>query len=508
MKKNRYLLNILRQWAYLGSFYSAMALLASATLTSCSDDDPGQVPLDIGALTASTSEVVIDYDAPTEEAITFSWHAEKTPAIEYELVFAAGAKTHTVDVLSEVSKRFINAQLNTMLVDKLQLEVGKAAQVDVTLQAKVTKGDKTATSNTVTISVTPSPLIPEPPLEDVTLSAARTEAVIDMVNPSGETATFFWGADRNPFIEYKLVLTSDVKSATINVLSDVSKEFTNAELNDILINKFQLEVGKAAEIKAVVHASVTISDKTVTSNTVTISVTPSAEDIPAPAYTKMWIVGNATPNGWNIGDPNVMANDPTNVYQFKFNEMLNAGEFKIPVATGNWGGDYYMPPVNHPDLSSTDVAFTPGGNPDNKWNLASGGAYKVLLNISSSAPFIKITPFTPYSNIYIIGDATDAGWDANNPIAMTVDPGNANVFTWTGELKSTGRGQFRFLVSVGDLNGSAFVAPTSGASLSATQLAFTLTGAPANNFKVKEGEEGTYTITINQLKETISIAKQ
>jgi hypothetical protein len=291
-------------------------------------------------------------------------------------------------------------------------------------------------------------------------------------------------------------------------LSDISKEFTNAELNDILINKLQLEVGKAAEIKAVVHANVTISDKTVTSNAVTISVTPSDDDVPAPAYPKMWIVGNATPNGWDIGNPNVMVNDPINIYQFKFNEKLNAGEFKIPVATGNWGGDFYMPPTNHPDLSSTDVTLIPGGNPDNKWNVSNGGDYKVLLNISSSDPFIKITPFTPYNNIYIIGDATDAGWDANNPIAMTADPGNANVFTWTGELKSTGRGQFRFLVSVGDLNGSAFVAPTSGAGLSATQLAFTLTGAPANNFKVKEGEEGIYTITINQLKETISIVKQ
>jgi starch-binding outer membrane protein SusE/F len=508
MKKNRYLLSIPKQWAYLSSFYSVIVLLALAAMTSCDDEEPGQAPLDIGSLEASSTEVIIDFDTPIEDVVTFSWHAEKAPTIQYELEFAAGGKSHTVNVMSEVSKRFIHAQFNTIMVDKLQLAIGKPSNVDVTLHAKVTKGDKTATSNTITISVTPSQLIPEPPLETVTLSTARSQAIIDMVNPLGDAASFSWGNETNVFIEYKLVLTAGTKSETIDVLSEIGKEFTNAEFNDILVDKLQLEVGKVATITAVVNASVTISDKKVSSNEVTISVTPSAKDLPAPAYPKMWIVGNATPNGWDIGNPNVMVNDPTNIYQFKFNENLNAGEFKIPVATGNWGGDFYMPPTNHPDLSSTDVTLIPGGNPDNKWQISNAGAYKVLLNISGSNPFIKITPFTPYSNLYIIGNATEAGWDANNPIAMTVDPGNANVFTWTGELKSAGRGQFRFLVSPGDLNGSGFVAPTSGASITATQLAFTLTGTPANGFRVKEGEDGTYKITINQLKETISIVKQ
>ncbi len=201
-----------------------------------------------------------------------------------------------------------------------------------------------------------------------------------------------------------------------------------------------------------------------------------------------------------------MANDPLNSYQFKYNEVLNAGEFKIPVTTGNWGTDYYMPIVNHPALSTTTVKFTPGGNPDNKWQIDNAGAYKILLNISSS-PSIKITPFTPYDEIYLIGDATTAGWDVNNAIAMTVDPGNPNVFTWTGPLSTTGEGQFRFITEA-DLNGDSFVAPSADAALNATQVGFTSNGTPANNFKVKASEAGTYKITINQLKETISIVKQ
>jgi starch-binding outer membrane protein SusE/F len=507
MKTNYYSNDIEALPPRTSSLVSAIMLLLMIAVISCSEDDPDQAPLDVGSLSASTTAVVIDYDKPTEEAVVFSWHAEKTPTIQYDLIFTAGGNTDTVEVLSEVNKKFIHAELNRILVDQLQLPIGAAANVDVHLRAKVVDGNKATLTDPITITVTPSEKVPEPPLENVTLSVSKSTVNIDLANPAGETVTFAWEEETNLFIHYKLVLTSGTKSATVDLLTDISKEFTNAELNTLLVDQLQLEIGKPAEVNVKVNAKVTISDKAVSSAPVTITVTPVNKTMTNPAYTKLWIVGNATPNGWNIGNPNAMVNDPTNIYQFKFNEVLNAGEFKIPVTTGNWGADYYMPPANHPALSSTSVKFTPGGNPDNKWNIESGGAYKVLLNISSN-PFITITPFTPYENIYIIGDATEAGWDADNAIAMTPDAGDANVFIWTGELKSTGRGQFRFLLEPGDLNGASFVAPSSNASIAATQLALTMHGAPANNFKVKAGEEGVYKITINQLKETISIVKQ
>jgi starch-binding outer membrane protein SusE/F len=347
----------------------------------------------------------------------------------------------------------------------------------------------------------PAPL----PLETGTLSASKSDVVIDIANPSGEAVTFSWTAPKNTKIDYKLILSSGSASDTVSIQTNtVSKKFSNAELNDILLNELGLEIGEVASVDFVLHAKVTINDKEASSNKVTITVIPSEK---GPAYTQLWIVGNATPNGWNINAPNEMVNDKSNIYQFKYNEVLNAGEFKIPVTTGNWGTDYYMPPTNHPNISSTDVALIAGGNPDNKWQIDNAGRYKILLNISSN-PFIKIDPFTPYENVYLLGDATTAGWDANNPIVMTVDPDDPNVFTWTGELNSTGEGQFRFPLSIGDLNGNSFGAPSTDASITETQLTFTSGDTPPNNFKVNPGEEGTYKITINQFKETISIVKQ
>lgn len=505
MKNNKYLPNILT----LSLLRSAMALLLLMIMASCSDDDdgPGQVPLDIGTLETSKAEVVVDYDRPTGEAVVFSWHAEKNAMIQYKLVFTSGSLSDTLNVLSEVSKKFIYAQFNRLLTGKLRLEIGKKADIEVVLHAKGVKGGKTAISNVIKVSVTPSALVPEPPLEEVVLATNRPDVVIDMANAAGETVSFTWAKETNPFIEYQLVFTSGPRSVTQDVSTDIGRELTHADLNGILVDKLLLEKGTPAKISVKVRASVTISDKTMTSNTVDITATPVAPlEIP-PAYSKMWIVGNATPNGWNKDDPNVMVSDPTNVFQFKYNEVLNAGEFKIPVATGNWGADFYMPPVNHQDLSLTTVALIVGGNPDNKWEIKNAGAHKIVLNISDN-PFIRITPFTPFGQIYILGDATAAGWDPNNAIAMSVDPLDPNIFTWTGELTSANRGQFRFPTAAGELDGSAFVAPVSGASITDTRLAFTANSNPANNFKVKEGEEGIYKITVNQLTETISIVRQ
>lgn len=340
------------------------------------------------------------------------------------------------------------------------------------------------------------------PLETGTLSVSKSEVVIDIANPSNEAVTFAWTAPKNTMIVYKLIFTAGAKSDTVDVQSNtVSKKFTNAEFNNILVDNLGLEIGKVVQLNVVLHAKVTVNDKEATSEAITMSAMPSEK---GPAYTKLWIVGDATPNGWNIDAPNVMANDPTSIYQFKFNDVLNAGEFKIPVTTGNWSTDFYMPPVNNPDLSSTDVQLIPGGNPDNKWRIEDAGAYKILLNISSS-PFIRITPFVPYENVYILGDATTAGWDVDHPIAMTADAGDDNVFTWTGELS---KGQFRFPLSVGNMEGDIFMAPSSDAGLNSTQVAFAPDGTPVNNFKVNSGEGGIYKITLNQLKETISIVKQ
>ena len=55
--------------------------------------------------------------------------------------------------------------------------------------------------------------------------------------------------------------------------------------------------------------------------------------------------------------------------------------------------------------------------------------------------------FAAYDNLYLVGNATEAGWDPDAAIPMEKqEPG---IFTWTGTLSdySIDEGRFKFLVS-------------------------------------------------------------
>ena len=338
------------------------------------------------------------------------------------------------------------------------------------------------------------------PLDAGVLSASVDAVTIDAGNPGNEAVTFSWTAEPNSMITYSLILSAGNVTDTVAAAKNtVNKKFTNAELNDILVDKLQLPIGVQADVQVIVQAFVPINGKTDTTNLVTVKMTPAAT---GPAYAKLWIVGDATPNGWNIDNPNEMKVDPANPFQFKYNEVLNAGEFKIPTTTGNWGTDYFMPPSNHPDISSNEVQLVAGGSPDNKWQIVTPGAYKILLNISS-APFIRITPFTPYTQLWMVGDATPAGWNIDAPTPMVQTAGNPYEFTYTGNLNT---GEFKIPTATGNWGTDYFMPPTNHPATTETNATFVPGGNPDNKWQITEA--GNYKITLNQLYETILIEKQ
>jgi hypothetical protein len=134
-------------------------LLLSVSILSCSKDldAPTPAPLETGTLSASKTEVVVDITHPSDEAVKFAWSAPKNTLVAYKIVFTAGSKIDSVNVAANtVDKRFSNVELNDILVDNLDLEIGKAASVSVQVHAKVTINEKEASSNVVTISATPA----------------------------------------------------------------------------------------------------------------------------------------------------------------------------------------------------------------------------------------------------------------------------------------------------------------------------------------------------------------
>ena len=239
-----------------------------------------------------------------------------------------------------------------------------------------------------------------------------------------------------------------------------------------------------------------------------ISLTINISKAQAPLYSQLWIVGDATPNGWNIDAPNQMKVSPFNPYIFTYNEVLNAGEFKIPTTTGNWGADFYRPLTNHPPITDTSAVLTFGNAnpPDDKWQITDAGAYKISLNIQYNS--IHIEPFTPYTALWMLGDAAPNGWNDDDPTPMkaTSDP---NVFVYEGNLTA---GEFKIPVAIKNgFAGPYFRPDMNHPPITDTNAPFVAQGAnqaDKDDYKWQITEAGKYKVTINQLYETISIVKE
>src|SRR5690606_17579040 len=232
-----------------------------------------------------------------------------------------------------------------------------------------------------------------------------------------------------------------------------------------------------------------------------LNLTISIKEAPGAPFEKLWVLGDAMPKGWDINNPDEMHVDASNAFVFKFNGVLNAGEFKIPTTTGDFNTAYYMPLVNHQDISETGVQLVPAGGPDLKWKITNPGPYKIKLDLETMK--MEIKPFTPYAQIWMVGDATPAGWNIDNPTPLTRDPLDPNVFTYTGPMAA---GEFKFPVFTGNgWAGDFFMPEVNGAGEESTRMRFVPGGNP--DFKWKLTQAGNYKITINQLYETISIEK-
>lgn len=230
-----------------------------------------------------------------------------------------------------------------------------------------------------------------------------------------------------------------------------------------------------------------------------IEMTYYAEELASSPYSELWIVGSAAPKGWDLDNADKMRQNPADPFLFSFNEILAVGEFKIATAK-SWDAPFYRPISASQPISETTIQLS-AGDPDYKWNITESGPYKISLNLRDNV--INIIPFTPLENLWIVGDATPAGWNINSPVQMTKS--SDYIFTWTGQLNA---GEFKFPIATGDWSTGYFMPYNSDESINTTILTFRPNGSPDTKWRVLPGEEGVYTITLDQLKHTISIIKQ
>ena len=466
-------------------------LLALACRKDYKETDKGSAPL---AVSANANKIVLNQKNESADAVVLSWTAGSNngtnAGISYVLKLDLSGNDFN-NALTEdlgkavLSKKYSVKDLNNLLLTHWNITPGTEASLQAKVIATVSDDKGTRDSSAVlTVLITPYKPVSTTLylLGDATPNGWDAGNATAMDADPAQPGRFHWQGLLSPG-EFKLITTLGQFTPSYNRGADNTKLVFRENDNE---PDDKITVAQSG----VYSVTVDLLD-------LTIEVMETAE----PLYKRLWMLGDAVPTGWDIQNPAEMRVDSSNLFVFTYNEILTAGEFKIPVATGNFSTDYYMPLTNNPAITETGVQLVPGGDPDYKWKITTPGAYKIKLDIQANT--ISIQPFTPFPQVWMVGDATPAGWNIDNPTPMVTDPGNPYIFTWSGPMTA---GEFKLPVETGDFGGDYFMPVLNASGPGSTQMKFVPGGSP--DFKWKITEAGNYTITINQLYETISIQKQ
>ena len=161
----------------------------------------------------------------------------------------------------------------------------------------------------------------------------------------------------------------------------------------------------------------------------------------------LFMVGDATVNGWNGDAMTALTRDVSDSHVFTYEGNLYAGEFKIYPRNGNeypsW--DAIRPLGANRPITKTDITeeeFDYSLNPDYKWVVKDAGKYRLTLNLSKwtmSCSYLGTLedveiPVNPIETeeFYILGDAAPSGWDIYNPTPVTRV--SKYIFVYDGHL--------------------------------------------------------------------------
>ena len=107
-----------------------------------------------------------------------------------------------------------------------------------------------------------------------------------------------------------------------------------------------------------------------------------------------------------------------------------------------------------------------------------------------------------YDKVYLIGDASPAGWTIANAIPMTVSA-DPSIFTWTGNLTA---GEIKFPTAL-NFSSDTFGAAVNGQAVSNGKGQLSPSGNPDVKWKLTAADAGRYQITLNTKAATVEFKK-
>ncbi len=231
------------------------------------------------------------------------------------------------------------------------------------------------------------------------LSANKTAAIpLAFVNQGLEAVTFNW---TNPDYKFTTGTSShDVtylfemdttganftnpKRKQLSIANELSRSFTQSELNDFLLNQLELAAGKSHNIEIRVKASLAGSPATeMISNVLKYTMTPYAipPKVNPPASGALYITGNAVPSDWTNSPPLTQKFTVVTPTLYELTVPLVGGNSYLFLPDyGSWDAKYGFTGANNANnVDGDDFKFSGG---DIKAPGASGN-YKIQVNFQT-----------------------------------------------------------------------------------------------------------------------------
>lgn len=442
-------------------------------------------------LTASSTAIAPTAADSANQVVTFSWsnpeYATDSSNQKFILEIDSAGRNFSHRVTKEVTGvrniSFTGQELNNLLAG-FGFAAGQKFSFDIRVISSYANNNERLNSNVIKVDIS-SYKVP------VKLNASSTAPIVLQVNNATNTAVSFnWNA--SPYGSNTIYYALHIDTAGGNFANPQVKQLGTALNTSFTVNELNAAaiaagvIGgstKNLEFRVASYLGTNYTNLFGYSDVVTINVT-TFTPIPATLY----IVGDATPGGWDNPVP-VPSQQFSRIDDVSYGIVvsLEAGKsyLFLPV-NGDWGHKYGGASATGGTLLADGAV--PGSNTPAP---AASGMYQIIVNFQTG----KYT-VTPYDgsvplpvNLYIVGDATAGEW--NNPVPLPSQQfARVNLTEFQLTIPLTGGKSYLFLPVNGNWDHKYGGSNAAGGTL-------LVDGAVPGSNTPAPAESGTYLINVN-----------
>ncbi|GAB6121941.1 SusE domain-containing protein [Dysgonomonas termitidis] len=336
----------------------------------------------------------------------------------------------------------------------------------------------------------------------LSLKASSESIVLDEAKGNDVVVFFTWNKGKDPGQENTLVYFfrldiwgADFKTSTDPIEfapdAEFKVEYTNKELNDLILNKWGQIPGSDVKIQARVVAKV-IGPKFIYPE-ISIMTLEVKSYVPTPET--LYLTGDATPAGTDLSKAIKMTEaEAGNVYQWQ--GVLKPGYFKFISILGE-----SLPSLNKGAGDNTLINRALESEPDNMFGISTESIYNIEVRKDNMT--LKCEMNVPYPNLYLVGNA-GTGWGIPQDLhKFTMKADNHNLFELDINLNP---GEFKIL-SAENYDNYTLRPMIAGAPVTDDRMQANKGGEDLK-WVIKDGEGGHYRITLDIYKMKIKFEQQ